>query len=117
MKEYKLKDNKKRMTFKSGVSAEIKIDKPRFDLLIPENQKYENTMLYRFAIQMAKGAKKYSERNFEKACSKEELARFKQSAIRHFFQWISNETDEDHASAVWFNMLACEYIKEKIKWK
>src|SRR3990172_22703 len=114
--EYKTKDSKERVKFKSGVEVEIKNDKPKFDLIIPEGQEYEDTMVYRLAMLMARGAKKYSDRNWEKANSKEELNRFKSSAMRHFMQWMLNVKDgEDHAAACWFNMIACEFIKEKLK--
>ena len=62
---------------------------------------------------MNRGAKKYNERNWEKANGEEEMNRFKASAIRHFFQWMSGEEDEDHAVAVLFNINGYEYVKEK----
>jgi hypothetical protein len=65
-------------------------------------------MLKRWAEHMTKGEKKYSKRNFEKANSKEELARFRRSAFRHFAQWLNDEKDEDHAAAVFFNIAAYE---------
>lgn len=57
---------------------------------------------------------KYGYRNWEKANSLEELIRFKASAFRHFMQWMMDETDEDHASAVFFNIQATEFVKEKL---
>ena len=77
--------------------------KPRYDLLpIP--------MITRWAKHMADGAKKYGDRNWEKSCTKEEKERFKGSAFRHFIQWFNGETDEDHASAVFFNISAAERL-------
>jgi hypothetical protein len=107
------KDSGKRAKFNSGMQRDIQDDKPRFDLIIPKEQKYENTLLYRWAMLMNRGAKKYNERNWEKANGEEEMNRFKASAIRHFFQWMSGEEDEDHAVAVLFNINGYEYVKEK----
>jgi hypothetical protein len=58
-----------------------------------------------------------SNRNWEMACGQEELERFKASAFRHMMQWLCNETDEDHASAVLFNINAAEYVKWKLNSK
>jgi hypothetical protein len=50
-----------------------------------------------------------------KAQGKAEYLRFKESALRHFIQWIDGNVDEDHAAAVLFNINGAEYIKEKLK--
>src|SRR5690606_9127477 len=57
----------------------------------------------------------YNDRNWEKANSAEEVTRMKSSAFRHFMQWFCGETDEDHAAAVIFNILAAETTEWKIK--
>ena len=113
-KEYKTLGKGKQKEYNSGMNREISNNKPRFDLLIPKDQPYNETLLYRWAMLMERGAQKYSERNWEKANSLEELARFKQSITRHFFQWFSGEEDEDHASAILFNLNAYEWLKEKL---
>ena len=65
---------------------------------------------------MARGERKYGERNWEKANSEEELLRFKASANRHFEQWLNGyDTEEDHAAAILFNIQAYERLKEKLK--
>ena len=63
---------------------------------------------------MARGAEKYDARNWEKFQTQEALDRAKSSAMRHFMQWMTNEADEDHAAAVYFNIMAAEYIKRKM---
>jgi hypothetical protein len=112
--EYKTKDSGKRINYKSGMLRDTSKDKPRFDLIIPINQKYEETLLYRWAMLLMRGAQKYSERNWEKANSIEELSRAKESAFRHFIQAISGETDEDHFAAVCFNLNEVIYIMNKL---
>lgn len=61
----------------------------------------------------ARGAEKYGRRNWQFASSEEELDRFKASAFRRFVQWITGESDEDHAAAVFFDITAAEYVKRR----
>jgi hypothetical protein len=35
--------------------------------------------------------------------------------MRHFLQWFRGETDEDHASAVFFNVNGAEFVKDKMR--
>lgn len=115
MSDYEVKDSGARSTYGSGMQREPDHDKPRFDLLVPEGLPYEDQLLTRFAVLLGKGAGKYSERNWEKANSKEEVDRMKASAFRHFMQWFCDEDDEDHAAALLFNVMAAEATKHKIK--
>jgi hypothetical protein len=111
--ESRLKDSGERLLFASGMVRDVDISKPAFDLLIPEGIPYSELMLTRWAELLRKGAKKYSRRNWELADSDEELERAKASAFRHFMQWFAGETDEDHGSAVFFNINEVETIKYK----
>lgn len=51
--------------------------------------------------------------NFTLVETKEELLRYKESALRHFMSWYFDESDEDHASAVYFNINGVEIMKAK----
>jgi hypothetical protein len=115
VRESGLKDSGQRLLFESGMIRDIDDTKPAFDLVIPEGIPYEELMLTRWAELLRKGAIKYSRRNWEKADSQEELDRAKASAFRHFMQWFSGETDEDHAAAVFFNINEVETIRYKQK--
>jgi hypothetical protein len=112
---YTTKDSGQRKEFKTGMIRDAEGGKPRFELLILKDLPYEEQMLTRFAGLLARGAEKYESRNFEKAETEEELSRFKESAFRHFMQWVCDEDDEDHASAVWFNIMGAEMVKWKMK--
>jgi hypothetical protein len=114
-KEFVTKDSGQRQDYASGMRRDLQKGKPRFDLILPAGVPYNETMLYRWAMLLSRGAEKYSERNWEKANSQEELDRFKASAMRHMVQWFSGESDEDHASAILFNVNCYETIKEKIE--
>jgi hypothetical protein len=45
----------------------------------------------------------------------EEMARFKESACRHFVQWMRGDVDEDHAAALFFNVCGFEYVRERVQ--
>jgi dATP/dGTP diphosphohydrolase len=112
-KESGLKDSGQRLNFASGMVRDVDDEKPAFDLVIPKGIPYDKLMLTRWAELLRKGAIKYARRNWEKADSDEELERAQASAFRHFMQWLSGETDEDHAAAVFFNINEVETIKYK----
>lgn len=114
MTEYTTKDSGERAEFESGMQRDTQSGKPRFDLTQPIGVPYEEQLLTRFAALMGRGAEKYTERNWEKADSEEELARMKSSAFRHFMQWYHGEKDEDHAAAVLFNIMAFEATSYKM---
>lgn len=114
MPEYQTKDSGVRHDYASGMVRDTQAGKPRFDLLFPDGQPYDEQFLTRVAALLERGAVKYGERNWEKADSQSELDRFKSSGLRHFMQWYTGETDEDHAAACCFNLLAAEFVKWKI---
>jgi hypothetical protein len=114
LKDFKIKDSGDRQNFDSGMVREPSSDKPRFDLIHPLGVPFKKQMLTRFAMHMANGAKKYSDRNWEHANSQKELDRFKESALRHCEQWFCGEEDEDHAAAVFFNITAYEATVDKM---
>lgn len=109
------KDSGKRQEFASGMQRDTQDDKPRFDLLFPVGVPYSDQFLTRVAELLARGAVKYSERNWESAAGEEELARFKSSALRHLIQYINGETDEDHLAAVAFNLMGAHLVEWKLK--
>lgn len=111
---FQTKDSGERAEYSSGMVRDTRAGKPRFDLLLPDGVPYKEQMLTRWAALMARGAEKYSDRNWEKARTMEELERYLDSAFRHFMQWISGEEDEDHAAAVMFNIMGAEYVRYRI---
>lgn len=75
-------------------------------------------MLRRWALHLTRAEAKYPDPepgipNFSLIKGEEEYIRYKKSAYRHFMSWFYNETDEDHASAVFFNINGVEIIKAK----
>lgn len=111
-----MQDSGQRTEYTDGMVREVS-DKPAFHLLLPKGIPYNEQMLTRFATLLQKGAKKYSPRNWELGVGEVELERAKESAHRHMMQYLCGEEDEDHAAAVFFNLMQAEYIKYKLKEK
>jgi len=73
-----------------------------------------DSVIKRYAELLSRGASKYNDRNWEKANGQAEIDRGKQSAFRHFVQYLCGETDEDHIAAVLFNIQLVELVKFKM---
>jgi hypothetical protein len=108
-KMFTVKDSGERQRFASGMQRDVTNDKVRYDLV------FDGPMVERWAAHLTKGAKKYEPRNWMKACSQAELDRFRESAVRHFVQYIQGDVDEDHAAATIFNINGMEYVKERLR--
>lgn len=108
MNDFVVKDSGARMDFESGMRRDTEDGKPDFTLV------RRGPLLRRWAEHLTKGAIKYGRHNWTLACSEEEYDRFQRSAARHFEQWLAGDRDEDHASAVVFNLNAAEYVLERL---
>lgn len=115
MSEFVTKDSGSRAEFANGGVRDSEAGKARFDLVCPVNVPYQAQMLTRWAELMGRGAEKYADRNWEQFSDKAALDRAKSSAFRHFMQWLNGEVDEDHAAAVFFNVMAAEYVSGVLK--
>ena len=102
-KNFVIKDSGKRETFPSGAVRDTTEGKIRWDLLPME-------ALKRVATHYTNGAKKYEANNWRKGISTE---RFIESAFRHWAEYLLGKKDEDHLSAVVFNVLGIIYNEEK----
>lgn len=105
---FTIKDSGVRKSFGSGMVRDVTDEKIDYSLAL------DGPMFKRYAIHLTKGAKKYAKRNWMLAAGEEEKERFKESALRHFIQWLDGDTDEDHAAAVFFNINGHEYVKERL---
>ena len=106
--EYEVKDSGKREEYSSGMVRDTQEGKPDYTLI-------DQSGLERVAIHLTKAVAKYGRDNWRKANSNDELVRFRSSAIRHIFQWLRGDTDEDHMAATVFNLFAHEYVKGKLE--
>lgn len=104
---FTIKDSGERQQFDSGMVRDVTEGKVDYSLVL------DGPMFKRWAIHLTNGALKYAKRNWMKASGDAEFTRFKESALRHFIQWYQDERDEDHASAVFFNISGAEYVKSR----
>jgi hypothetical protein len=100
-----VKDSGTRETYASGAMRDNRTGKGRFDLISP-------IFLRRLAIRLEEGALKYSPRNWEKGMS---ASRYLDAVMRHTSQILDGETDEDHAAAVAFNIMAYIHTVHKVE--
>lgn len=68
-------------------------------------------MYKRWAVHMSNGALLHGESNWLNANSEADYKRFRESAARHFEQWLDGEADEDHAAATFFNINGKEFVE------
>ena len=107
--KYAIKDCGQRQSFSSGMVRDAVTDKVNVALA------FDGPMLLRWARHLTLSAVKYTKRNWMMASGPEEFERFRESAARHFEQWMHGETDEDHAAAVLFNINGAEYVTDRLR--
>lgn len=90
-----VKDSGKREEMVTGSVRDTREGKGRYDLIPPYPMK-------RLAQHYENGAVKYGDRNWEKG---QKLMRFLDSATRHLQCVLAGENDEDHESAVLWNVM------------
>ena len=105
MKNYKLQDSGKREIFPSGGKRDPQEGKGRYDLISP-------LALRRLAIVYEKGAKKYSDRNWESGMP---LSTFLSPSLRHTQQNIEGHRDEDHLAQAAWNLFSAMHTEEMIE--
>lgn len=111
--EFEIKDSGERRQFSGGMVRDTSEGKPNFLSVL------FGPMFKRYAEHLTKGRKKYPDAspgtpNWTLAEGVEEYLRAKESAMRHFVQWLQGDRDEDHAAAVYFNINVAEYVLEKL---
>jgi len=89
--------------FKGGAKRDSNKGKIRPDLISPY-------MLKALGKVLAEGVEHYGARNWEKNMPQDVL---KESASRHYVSWMNNETDEDHAAKLIFNVMGWIHFRDK----
>jgi hypothetical protein len=105
MNDHGLKDTGLRETFPSGAQREPDTGRGRYDLISP-------IAMRNLAIHLERGALKYEPHGWEKGLP---LSRHLNSALRHLHQFQEGIQDEDHISAVVFNLFAITHVREMIR--
>jgi len=101
---YEVRDSGKRQEFVTGSRRDTRVGKGRYDLLSP-------IAIRRIAKVYEGGAAKYGDRNWEKG---QPLSRYLDSALRHLFQVLEGNRDEDHAAQSAWNLMAFIHTEERI---
>ena len=98
-----IKDSGERTQFSSGAVRDMHEGKGRCDLL-------PMCVLLRLSKHYENGAKKYTERNWEKGIESHSYA---DSALRHIFKYMDGQKDEDHLIAAIWNLCGLAWNEEK----
>lgn len=102
--DWTTKDSGRREQWDTGAKRDTREGKGRYDLLNP-------LAIRRLAGVYERGAAKYDDRNYEKGIP---LSRFIDSALRHTFQLLEGNRDEDHAAQAAWNLLAYIATEEMV---
>lgn len=103
IKKFETKDSGERREFSTGARRDVNDDKPDYTLISP-------FALKRLAMLMVRGRIKYGKSNWTLGMP---YSVFAESAMRHFQQFLSNESpEEDHLAAVLFNIMAIMHFQE-----
>lgn len=96
-----LKDSGQRDVYNTGAVRDNGENKGRFDLISTQ-------ALLRLARHYEAGAKKYTDRNWEKGMP---IGRMVSAAMRHLVKYMAGANDEDHLAAVLWNVAAIMYYE------
>ena len=102
-RQYITKDSGEREGFITGANRDRRAGKGRYDLLSVVG-------IRRIAGVYERGAEKYSDRNWEKGMP---VSRFLDSALRHTFQALDGQDDEDHMAQAAWNLMAAMHMQER----
>ncbi len=100
-----VKDSGVRESFPTGSVRDTRAGKGRYDLL-------PTRALRRVARHFEAGATKYGDRNWERG---QPISRYLDSALRHTFNHLEGQRDEDHLAAAAWNILAAIETGERVK--
>ena len=112
-REFVVKDSGRRQEFESGMVRDTQDGKTDYTTIL------DGPMFDRWAEHLTKAKAKYADvapgvANWTLADGEEELVRFRKSAMRHFMAWMRGKVDEDHASALFFNVNGYEFVRGKM---
>jgi hypothetical protein len=89
----------------SELLREDKSDKPDFTII-------PYVALVRLAERFTLGAKKYDRDNYKHA-SIEEIQSYRESALRHLYQYVDGQDDEPHLDAAMCNIAIVMFLEGK----
>lgn len=93
--------------FETGSRRDSREGKGRYDLIPWE-------IITQLSKRFESGASLYGDRNWEKG---QPLGRYLDSSLRHLFQFLDGNTDEEHHIAAVWNLIALIWTYDQIKAK
>jgi len=102
---FQLQDSGSRRDWNTGAIREVVSGKGRYDLLPP-------AAIFALARVFEEGAKKYSERNWEKGMP---LSVYIDSGLRHIFKHLEGQRDEKHMAQAAWNIIAYIWTATQIE--
>lgn len=103
MKAVGILDDGQHKTFETGAKRDRASGKGRYDLLSP-------IAIRRIALRSELGEIKYGDgRNWEKGMP---ISEFMDSALRHIFQYMAGDSQEDHLAAAAWNLNCAMHLEE-----
>jgi hypothetical protein len=105
MGELTIKDSGERSVYSSGAMRDNSVNKGRFDLMSGQG-------LLRLARWYELGGRKYTDRNYERGMP---ISRYVDAAFRHLVKYMMGCDDEDHLSAVAWNVFAIMHHESERK--
>lgn len=100
--EYETKDSGKREDYPTGARRDVAEGKGRYDLI-------PRAPLHRLAQLYERGALKYGDSNWRRGIP---YTRCYSSLLRHAFQALDGQMDEDHLAAIVFNAFCLMQYQE-----
>lgn len=73
----------------------------------------DGPLFERLAAHLTKAAPEKGKRNWMNAHTEEDYDRFRESFVRHVFQFLKGDDSEDHAAAIAFNLNGMLYVRER----
>ena len=93
----------------SGMNRDTEEGKLDYTLIM------DGPMYDRWAAHLTAAVPTRGERNWMKAHTEQDYARFRRSLSRHMRQYFRGDVDEDHAAAIFFNLNGAEHVKEQLR--
>ena len=102
--EEAMRHGKEKIEFETGAHRDTDEGKGKPSLISP-------VLIHRLGVLLAKGAEHYGADNWTKGMPYRRTA---DSMIRHIFQWLAGDTEEDHLAAITFGAMCLMTYEEEV---
>lgn len=114
--EFVLKHGDEMSHHSDGVVRDTTKGKVKFPLVFPKGVAKKDQLFWRVAMLYTTGGERYGDRNWENSEGEDTLAHHEEALWRHFMSfYFEEDTEEDHAAAIVWNINAVELTRRKIR--